>query len=132
MKDPKEIADSVLSGNGNALEAAVLLRRMKEACEEAYDRIKDAAYTEFKNFGEKELTVSGATVKEYPGRTTYDYSKCTDWQQLKVRLTACEKAHQLAAKAWLERGEQIVDEETGEIVKPAGAKSSPASIAISL
>ncbi len=132
MKDPKEIADSVLSTGSSALEAAVLLRRMKEACEEAYERIKEAAYIEFKNMGEKELSVSGATVKEYPGRTTYDYSGCTDWQQLKARMVACEKAHQLAAKVWMERGEHIVDEETGEVVKPASAKSTSPSIAISL
>ena len=133
MNNPKDIAQEVLSGNGRPLEAAVLLRRIIAECEAAYDSIKELAYTDFKNYGEKELTVSGATVKEYAGRTTYDYSGIAEHASQKQRLKEIEDRAKLAyrlisdGKVPVQDGCAIID---GELVRPCGATFTKPTITI--
>lgn len=132
MQTPEEILKEVRSGNASALPAAVLLKRIIESAEAAYKEVRTVAYEDFLNYGKKEITVDGATIKEYPGRTTYNYDNIPAHQMLKNKIKALEDRHKHAAKVWLDKGEQLVDEETGEYIVPADCTSSPNTIAISL
>lgn len=117
------------------MKAAVLLRRMKDACEAAYESVKDAAYDEFKTYGSKEVGVEGAVVKEYPGRATYSYEGIVEHELAKARIKEIEDRHKLAyrlisdGKVQVHEGCAVMPD--GELVKPCSAKFTQPSIAIS-
>lgn len=132
MLNPMDIAEEVRSGHRSALSAVVLLKRMAEAVEEARKSIMEEATTEYINSGEAEVKVDGATIRKFHGRTTYEYKADTAWSQTKQKLEAREKQLKFAAKVYLEKGEEVVEEDTGEVIPVVPSSSSADSIAISL
>lgn len=133
MLTPSEIAAEVLDGNRQPLQALVLLKRLQADVEAALARIKDVAYTEFKNHGEKELTVDGATLSEYRGKTTYDYSEVlavlAAQKRVKDEQARAKFAYDLISggKADVVDGCALID---GELVKPCTARFSEPSVTV--
>ncbi len=121
------------NGNRSALQAVVLLRRMLEKLTEDYEAVKDLAVQEHQErHASQEVTIDGATIKKYPGRTTYSYSHIPAIALLEKQVKAKQEVHKYAAQVMMQKGEQVVDETTGEVIEPAKWTNGKDSIAISL
>lgn len=132
MLTPSEIAKEVESGTRSALSAAVLLKRMSEDLEAAYTAVRKRAYEEYLTYGGEEITVDGAKVTKYSGRTTYDYKSIPHWRKLDKAKRDYEEQVKYATRMMMERNETVVDEETGEIIPVAESRTGEDSISIKL
>lgn len=134
MIHPRDILKEVDDGLRDPIEAAILLKRMSETLEDCYQKVREQAATTFTiRYGDKaEELIDGATVKYSHGRAVYDYKMLPAWVKKKAELVAIEKEAQTAARARIERGESLVNEETGEVIQPCGIEYTKPGIVISL
>ncbi len=132
MLTPSDIANEVESGTRYALSAAVLLKRMHEDLEAAYSAVRKRAYEEYLNYGGEEITIDGAKVTKYSGRTTYDFKDLPHWRKLEKAKRDYEEQVKYATRMMMERSETVVDEDTGEIIPVAESRTGEDSISIKL
>jgi hypothetical protein len=83
------------------------------------DRFIEEAHLE----GEKRFRING-TVYEIKTRTSYDYSHCARWAELKAELKSLEEMMKAARSAF-------VDESTGEVIQPV-AKTETEFLSVTL
>ena len=128
----KELREEVESGNRAALSAAILMKRMMEDIEADYAAVRELAKREHQDkYGSAEVVIDGATItRSASGRYTYDH--IDDWVRTKKELTKIEKQSQEAYKAARDNKDQLVDEETGELIHPAFYKPNDETIAIKI
>lgn len=117
---------AVLEGNVNPLSAAIALKEVKrtiEAVEKGIkSRVLEAALNECEGVDHGIVLHQGYEVQVQEGSGRYDFSSIDEIAKLEAQVKELKDKHKQAYKMHL-KGQLMVDEETGEIVTPAGYKS---------
>ena len=119
----EEIIQQVKDGHKNALEVFVELKRSEKEIKKALEQIKNLAYQEAFNNGERVFTDYGAEITMKSGGGSWDYKHLQwykDAEKLKDR-----------AKLSYKSNDTIVDSD-GEIVEAAIYTENPDTISIKL
>lgn len=139
MQTPIEILEAVESGHKDPLEAFVLLKHIITSSEFALETIKERSVEAFKHYGEKSITVSGATISHYPGRATYKYDHIPEIAALSSDLKGKQEEAKRIYKLINERKMRVdpgtllgIDPNTGELKYPAHVEFSAESLIVKL
>ncbi len=129
--DHRKLQEDVEAGNLSPLRAYIALRKHLDDLNKSLEVIKEQAIKEFSQvYGGKECNLYGATVAKHQGGR-YDYKHIQRWVDANAKLKTIEdEAKQAYAAATSNKGEQLVDEETGEYIEPAMYKSNAESITV--
>jgi len=130
----KLLEDQVLQGNLNPLEAFIMLKKLEDLAKEVKKKIKDLAIEEISKYNNEsktgvEMLGASITLKKSAGRWNYDH--IAEVVNLEYDLKMLKQKHQSAYKAH-ERGEAVVDTDTGEIVMPADYRQGDDTIMIKI
>ena len=111
-----QLLQMVMSGEVNPLEMELYLKAMEDVAKKVRSDkgFKEAVIDEAEKYTEKEFRVGNAIVTK-SGRSTLDYSDDSEWQRLNNERKDREKMLKGLSK-------EMVDPDTGEIVKPPTAK----------
>lgn len=94
----RSIENDAADGERNALECYYELREIEEAAALSKSKIMESALNEFRNYGEKSISLYGYEISESAsGR--YDYKDIPEWSKAKDRLIKIEEKAKLAYKA---------------------------------
>ena len=120
-----DVGLAVLEGNVNPLSAAIALREVKKTIESVEKGIKsrvlEAAETECEGVDHGVLKFEGYEIQVQEGSGRYDFSGISEVIKLEAELNELKERHKQAYKMHL-KGQLMVDEDTGEVVQPAGYK----------
>lgn len=129
MTKVKQITQEVNDGKVNPLEAFVFLNWMAKVADGAKNQILDQAIVEAEKYPEKETNVYDAKVAIRSGGGKYDYSGIEEIVKMETKLKALKENAKVAYKS-MQTGNQMVNEETGEIVESAKFNPNKQTIAI--
>lgn len=139
MQTPTEILEAVENGHKDPLEAFVLLKHIITSAEFALDVIKPQSVEAFKHYGEKSITVNGATISYYSGRATYKYDHIPEIAALSSDLKGKQEEAKRIYKLINDRKMQVdpttllgIDPNTGELKYPAHVEYSAESLIVKL
>lgn len=122
-----DVGLAVLEGNVNPLSAAVALREVKKAIEAVEKGIKsrviEAAQLGTEGVDHGILKHEGYEITIQGGSGRYDFKDIKEVVDAEEQLKGLKEKHKQAYKMHL-KGQLVVDEDTGEIVQPAGYKSN--------
>lgn len=118
-------------GEANALEVYIKLKKLETVIKGAISDIKDAAKDEAAKYGEKNFEAFGAIIEVKNGRIRYKYDHIAEITNATANLKLLQERAQTAYKM-KEKGIEFVDEQTGEIIKPATATFDADTITIKL
>jgi len=119
------IKNNALEGNINSLTAYTDLVSIKKSLELCVNQLLTSAIDEVDMYQEKTITHNGFEIRKTQS-ARYDYKHIDAWKSCKEDLSKIEEIAKLALKT----GENIVIEETGEIIKPAIKVPSKISISV--
>jgi len=126
----KQLAETVKHGNADPIEFAIRLKFIKECLDASMALIQDDLIKAIGNG----TTLYGAKLKVAEKGTKYDYSNNEQWIELENQIKPLrdkQKVIEEQMKSASKNGKSFVDEETGEIIRPA-IKKSTTSIEITL
>lgn len=120
--ETNKLVEQVKGGEISPLKAYIELKRLEKATEIALAEVKDLAYAEASNWGEKSFKAFGAQIEVKNAASRWDYSGVPLVKSASERLKYLEKLAQIGG----------VDEETGEVVSKANKIEGKATLSISL
>lgn len=119
------VGEAVLNGNVNPLSAAIALKEVKriiEAVEKGIkSRVLEAAENECEGVDHGIVKHEGYEIQVQEGSGRYDFSHIDEIVVLEQMVTSLKEKHKLAYKMHM-KGQLMVDEDTGEVIAPAGYK----------
>lgn len=129
MTKVKQITQEVNEGRVNPLEAFVFLNWMAKVAEGAKNQLLEQAIVEAEKYPEKETNVYDAKITVRNGGGKYDYSGIEEIVKKEVELKALIEDAKAAYKS-MKSGNQMVNEDTGEIIESAKFNPNKQTIAI--
>jgi len=120
-----DVGLAVLEGNVDPLSAAIALREVRRTIESVEKGIKsrvlEAAEQQCEGVDQGIYKYDGYEIQVQEGSGRYDFSGIEEIEALEAKLKDIKDRHKQAYKMHL-KGQLMVDEDTGEIVAPAGYK----------
>lgn len=129
----KLLEQEVIEGNFNPLEAFIQLKKLEDLAKQVKKNIKEYAINELSKYGNggigTEMLGANVSLKKSAGKWYYDH--IAEVVNLEDQLKLLKQKHQSAYKAH-ERGESVVDSDTGEIIMPASYTQGDETIMIKI
>lgn len=107
------IAEEVLFGNVDPIEAHLKLSIIKDVADDALKQIRSSVNDKFDNWGSDKPIISGWTVERVNGGNTSKYDHNPEWVRLKAQLAELEEKMKTAIKM------TVIDDVTGEVIPAA-------------
>lgn len=126
-KSKKSVMQEVENGDITAIEVLVKLKAIESVISDLREKLMPTALNELAAFGSKEVPLHGVLLTSMETGVVYDYSVCkdTEWELCKKRekeIAEIRKKREAKLKFFIgdffNEKEPLVDEITGEIVKP--------------
>jgi hypothetical protein len=115
IKDAIELANSVESGESEALTGYIKLKLALSELGDLVDKIAPLAIQKRLTYGRENPIFHGFSVEYSEGTPRYSYKHSESWAKAQEQVKAIEEAMKQSAKL----GQTIVDETTGEVFEPA-------------
>jgi len=115
IKDAIELANSVESGEQEALSAYIKLKLAMSELSDLVDKIAPLAIQKRLTYGRENPIFYCLSVEYSEGTPRYSYKHSELWSKASEQTKAIEEAMKQSAKL----GQTIVDEATGEVFEPA-------------
>jgi hypothetical protein len=120
----EQVINSVYDGKTNPLEVDYAFKCIEETAKTIREGIKKDVVSECEKYGDKPFEYKGAKSVQVNNRSTYDFSGCSMWNELKEQENAiAEKRKKLETILKTIQGE-MADAESGEILNPAPCSNS--------
>lgn len=115
-----ELANSVESGDCNALDSYIALKKAQDEITEAIKKVQPYALTEAEKYGQKSFEAFGAKIELRNGPSTYSF--CGTITDIEKKLKYYKDMSKVG---------QFADPETGELIEAAIKIEGKPTIAIS-
>jgi len=119
------LVSQVLSGELNALEVYITIKKAEEALKQAKNQLQDLSMDEAVKYG-KTFSFLDAEITLKNSATRYDYSEIPEIVSMELELKALKNKHKAAVK------HSIVDTDTGELVQAPIVKHGRETMSIKL
>jgi hypothetical protein len=118
-----KLIQAVEAGEESPLTAYATLKAIADDAKDAMDHIKAYAISEAEKYGDKTFVVDGFEFTLNAGKRTYDFKTLPDWAEASKFIKELEARYKSAASA-AEKGNKMLDDDTGEIIPAAVVKYS--------
>ena len=120
------VINYVVSGETSALKTDYMLKCMEESIKSIRDGIKNEVITEAEaeSPSGKPFEYMGAKSIQITSRSTWDYSNCNFYNELKAKENGIKEQVKRVEKIMQVIGVPLADIETGEILEPATQTST--------
>jgi hypothetical protein len=115
-----QAAEAVKDGNRKALDVYPQLHECMQGLKELQKELKPFLVEERELYDKKEQVIRRGYEITVQARTYYNYKKDARWQMLTEKRKNREALMKKAANSM----EELFDEESGEVIPPAGQKAS--------
>lgn len=113
-----KLVDDVMDGNESALKAYGILKQIQKDIAQCIKHVEGEAFQEAQNWDEKTFQTQGFKFEKRAGGRTYSFKHIDEWAKKKEELNNLEAKYKSAASAY-EKGQTMVDDDTGEVVPAA-------------
>lgn len=113
-----ELAQRVVDGDVNPLEAYVTLKRAADEIKTAMEIVQPLAVSEADKWKEKSFKAYGVIIEKKSNPATWDYSGCEAYEQAQKRLKYIQQIAQIGGGADVDTGEVI-----GKAIRIEGASN---------
>jgi hypothetical protein len=131
IDDIIDIVQQCDDGNIDPLKAYVMFKRIEITAQNCLKQIQNEALIEANKYPEKVIGMDGAEVMKKRAAGRWDYSQCVYVTQAKEEAKRQEEIAKQAYKA-SQRGQQIFNEESGEVFTPASYTEGADTIYVTL
>jgi len=121
----KALVSNVMLGDLNPLEVYITIKKIEEALKQAKNQLQDLSVEEATKYG-KTFSFMDAEITLKNSATRYDYSEIPEIVAMELELKALKDKHKAAVN------HDIVDTETGELVKAPVVKHGRETMSIKL
>jgi hypothetical protein len=123
LKHIEEQIESLKQGTTDALPIYAELKEVEKSLKSAIEQVYEFAIEEAENHGTKQFETKGFAFEVRNGRATYSFDHLPEWKESKDFIKEMEQKHKDAAKM-ADKGQTMVDDDTGEQITPAQVKYS--------
>ena len=109
-----QVLNQVHNQGDDVLQTTICLKAMEDVVKKVRAGISDLARDEAEKYIGKSFDYKGATVSKV-NRTSYDYSACSQWNELNSQKKELEGVMKTISKP-------VADADTGEMISPAQIK----------
>ena len=120
------LVSRVLSGDLNPLEVYITIKKVEEALKQAKNKLQDLSIEEATKYGAKTFSFADTEITLKNSATRYDYSDIPEIVNKESELKELKEKHKAALK------HEIVDTDTGEIIKAPIVKHGRETLSIKL
>lgn len=113
-----QLVEDVEDGNESALRAYGILKQLKKDVEQCLDQIMPHVSQEAETYNDKSFEAQGFKFEKRAGGRQYDFKHIEEWTKAKEELDKLQAKYKSAASAY-EKGQTMVDDDTGEVVPAA-------------